>query len=100
MQALTPEQSTAVAHFLWEALDKVIWALIVWGGVRLHRSIKSIRPGIVADVIAHVEKTLDEHKADDKRQFDEVKKLIGEVDISAVMSRHVRDMHARAAGAD
>jgi len=68
MQALTPEQTQFVHGVFHEAIDKAVWALVAWGGWRLRKLIKSVRPGIVSDVVAAVN-----HHADARMQAHEEK---------------------------
>lgn len=83
MQSLTPEQSKQIVDFMWKVADKAIWALVIWGVARVKKSIESIRPGIVNDVVAMVSEKFESrwttHEKMDGERFKEVNDSIGSV---------------------
>jgi len=92
MQALTPEQTQFVNGVFHEAVDKALWGLVVLGGLRLRKLIRSIRPGIVADVTAavnlHADARMEAHEEKDDQRFFELDKRLTEIHPLRPHARH------------
>lgn len=88
LQSLTPDQTKFLGDLTKQVLDKGIWLFLAWGGVRLKKSITSIRPQIVAEVIAGVKENFDaqfaahtaqlkDHQESDARSFESIHRDFG-----------------------
>ena len=99
MQVLTPQQAQAFSAFLWQALDKIIWIALGWGGLQIHRKLKHILS--VLDSAAHLPAQLAAHTEEDKRQFEFQANLLKaesaatRQEVKRIMQEHVSMMHQK-----
>ena len=99
MQALTPEQAHIVGSLAWEAIKALIASAFTGICWRLHRAVKSIRPGIVADVVEkvnqHADARMQAHEEKDDQRFDELNLRLN---VISPMPRQAHRMHSGATG--
>lgn len=70
MQALTPSQVKALTDIGFKIAEGVIWGLMAWGGKAVMTSVRSIRPGIIADIEKYFDRRMDAHEETDSHRFE------------------------------
>ena len=99
MQVITPQQAQALSAFSWQALDKLIWIALGWGGLQIHRKLKHILA--VLNSAAQLPAQLAAHTEEDKKQFAAQSNLI-QIEAEATrrefklaLQEHVQNMHQK-----